>query len=233
MDGLVNQPKVFIAVLCGPERYQWIVPDLMLRLLETQHLRDITVEVRTVFGVYGYDAARNRAVEMFLQSDADWLCMIDNDNIPPADFLRHVMEFAEQFSVRHTNRPSVDIVGLPYYERPNPASPESLKLGIRWDGVRSLSPGWQEVLAVAAGCMFISRRVLHELPKPWFQIWTENIKRNFGGGEDFDFCLRARQAGFSIWANTGLLVDHYHTVSLSAAASLIRGGLGPCPNSDA
>jgi len=217
----MNRKKVLVYVLCGPERYQWVAPDLMLRLIEAVHLRDIDVVVGTVYGVYGYDAARNRAVEWFLESDADWLCMIDNDTVPPDDFIPRVLDFTR-------NCAQADIVPLPYYIRPrvnvdglllctglrHPTEPNTYTLPFQ------IPHEWREIDVGGGGCMFIRRGVLTKMEKPWFRIpETARLEHlQTGACEDFDFCTRAQAAGFHLFTHGGLECAHLHTVDVSAVA---------------
>ena len=218
------KPKILITVLCGPERYQWPAPGLMMRLIEAVQLPDVSVEVRPVFGVYGYDSARNRSAEMFLASDASWLCTIDNDTIPPPDFIRRVLDFAQL-------RSDVDVVALPCYVRPSLGMANTV-LCVGWhasqpntfDMPTQLPAKWQEVDVAGAACMFIRRTVFSPLERPWFRIPAHAFREHFmsGAGEDTDFCDRARAAGFHIWTHGGLLASHLHTVALEAVAAAVE-----------
>jgi GT2 family glycosyltransferase len=219
MPGL-SKPKVLVAVLCGPERYQWIAPGLTLRLIEATQTPGLDVHVAAVYGAYGYAMARNRAVEMFLESDNSVLWMVDNDTTPPADFVSRVLEFEK-----------ADVVALPYYMRPDGVRKASSYLCIGWRASEQnffhmplqLEHKWQEVDVGGAGCMFIRRAVLERMAFPWFQIPEHAIEKRFlaGACEDFDFCERAQAAGFHIWTHGGLLCGHLHTVDLSVVAEEI------------
>lgn len=213
-----NKPKVLIAVLCGHERYQWIAPGLMLRLIEATQTPDADVQVVALHGTYGYAMARNRAVEKFLASDNSILCMVDNDTVPPADFVSRVLEFEKP-----------DVWTLPYYMRPGAKASSYLCIGWRASEPNffhmplQLEPKWQEIDVGGAGCMFIRRAVLERMSFPWFQIPEYAIEQRFltGACEDLDFCERAQAAGFHIWTHGGLLCGHLHTVDLSVVAEEI------------
>lgn len=159
------KPRVLICVLCGPEREQWIAPPLAARLIEATRAPD--VEVRLVFGVYGYAAARNRAAEMFLETSASVLCMLDNDTIPRADFVPRALLCQG------------DIVALPYYIRTQLDNPGNSLLCVGWHHATEpnfftlpiqMEGGWREVDAAGAGCMFVRRSVFSKLPPPYFSI---------------------------------------------------------------
>jgi hypothetical protein len=214
------KPKVLVCVLCGPERTSWISPALSERLIETVRTCPY-VEVRNVFGVYGYDAARNRAAEMFLQSGADWLCMLDNDNAPPSGFMPRVLDFAN-------SRSDVGVVALPYYIRTEVDTPGNLILCVGWHAAEAgyfnlptqLESGWLEIEVGGTGCMFIRRKVLTTVAPPWFTIPDYAQRKHLLGGacEDFAFCDKARAGGFHIWTKGDMICGHLHTVDLAAMA---------------
>lgn len=214
-----SKPKVLVVVLCGPERYQWPAPGLTLRLIETARLTDFEVEFRYVYGVYGYAAARNRAVEMFLASDSETLVMLDNDTVPPPNFIPRVLEFSD-----------ADVVPLPYYIRPE-AGKINTTLCTGWHAQEAntfelpfqLPNKWIEIEVGGAGCLFIRRHVLTKIEKPWFYVPDFNLSQNYiyGPGEDFAFYERSRAAGFHIWTHGGLVCSHLHTVDLTAVANAI------------
>jgi len=74
-----------------------------------------------------------------------------------------------------------------------------------------------EVDACGAGFLAIHRDVILEMghtyksPMPWFD---EPIMSQAKLGEDFGFCLRARQLGYPIWVRPDVHVDHYKTMKL-------------------
>jgi GT2 family glycosyltransferase len=215
----MNKPTIFVAVLCGPERYQWPAPGLMMRLIEATHTPDVGVKVATVYGVYGYAAARNRAVETFLASDCSVLCMVDNDTVPPHNFIPRALEF-----------PDADVVALPAYTRPDADKLNTL-LCCGWHASEpnvfelpfQLPDKWVEVDVGGAACMFIHRHVLTKMEKPWFRIPEHSFRQHFigGPGEDFEFCDRVRAAGFHVWTHGGMVCSHLHTVDLTAVADAI------------
>ena len=54
---------------------------------------------------------------------------------------------------------------------------------------------------VGMGCMLVKTSVFSNMETPWYEVswvpeWQEFI------GEDFYFCMAARQAGFNVWIDT-------------------------------
>ncbi len=56
---------------------------------------------------------------------------------------------------------------------------------------------------IATGCLLISRRVFETISKPWFECWPGSA-----GGEDFNFCNKAREAGFEVWVDLSVQCAH-------------------------
>lgn len=130
----------------------------------------------------GYPASstRNRIANLFLESQADYLVMLDDDQAPTCN----VLDYIEY---------DLDVVGFPYPSiRINNDNP------IPWfpcppdpDG------GIREVQFVGGGCLIIARRVLEALKRPFEDYFSEDGL--FAEGEDLTFCRRAREARFAIW----------------------------------
>lgn len=57
--------------------------------------------------------------------------------------------------------------------------------------------------ALGTGCMLIKRDVLEAIGYPWFKCHEMS-----GGGEDFFFCDRAKEAGFEVWGDFSVQAHH-------------------------
>lgn len=60
-----------------------------------------------------------------------------------------------------------------------------------------------EADALGTGCMLIKREVLEAVGYPWFKCHDKSP-----GGEDFYFCERAKEAGFSVWGDFSVQCHH-------------------------
>jgi hypothetical protein len=203
---LQPKPRVLIDVLCGRERGGWINPLLTSRLFESMSdspalFRPVTYNL--TFGVTPVDKARNQVVQRFLASDSAWLLMLDNDVIPPVQFLKAITDAEDDGKF---------VFGLPY-----PIIKErglTLSVGHRTENpdiaalyTNALPDGWTKVDYVGTGFMAIRRCVLEAIKEPWFEF-TATVS------EDFNFCRKAQAAGFHIWTNGAYICDHLHTCSL-------------------
>ena len=197
---------VVVTVLCGRERSDWINPALMMRLLEcvrdgVQSRRPVAVDSKC--GVRPVERARNEIAQEFLGSPtAKWLIMLDNDIIPPANFLKLIDEAETEGKF---------LFGVP--------CPMLKEVGITWNvgiktnddlkcgGFTTLPPGWTKCDFLGGAFLCIRRPVLEAIKSDWFNPVPPK-------SEDFAFTERARNAGFQPWFNGSYQCDHIHTVSL-------------------
>ena len=190
--------RVHIAVL----NMGWVRVELAQRLMEvviTQRAYPLSLEFSGI-GVERRPIASNRnRIVRDTPEDAEVLVMIDADCIPPLNFLDAV-------------DPELDIVGLPM---PIWHSGEICTGIVSLDGAETQPVGAMELVeckAVAAGVMFIARRVFTH---PEMQFVDE-----FDGDgvltstEDHVYCNKARALGFRVWANLGYPLAHVKEIDL-------------------
>lgn len=154
------------------------------------------------------DSCRNEIVKEFLESDDDYLFMIDDD----MQFRKNPLKYVEK---------DLDIVGFPtlaYQEQHDYPLLWNLSWDDRYgnpigdDKAEHLGP--EKVAAIGTGAMLIARRVL-EHPKmkaPFRFEYDEWGIRKIG--EDMSFCDRARECGFDVWAAFDVLCGHKKEVDL-------------------
>lgn len=161
---------------------------------------------------------RTQIVDGFLERDVPWLLMVDADMVfDPSDVL--------------TLLASADPVSAPIVA--------GLYFGFADKGRLIAEAGWAtpdgaaplrrwgagELLAVdvaGAGFLLIHRDVftalakIHPRPLPWF---AESTRGGQVTGEDWEFCARAREAGFPIHVHTGARIGHWKPTVLRAPVS--------------
>ena len=166
---------------------------------------------------------RNLIAKRFLESDYDYLLMIDSDVVPPRDPLDLVVL-------------DKDIIGLPCFVwnskvsrdhplylvvmehipgkgfRPLPMDPQA--------GLTCKSKDGRPIDAVGTGAILIARRVLEEVKAPFERRFDQDGVQTMG--LDYSFCLKARQAGFTVWTHMDYVCSHWVTVDLKDIARLVR-----------
>jgi hypothetical protein len=209
-----NQPvKINIAIpsrnlvgydLCG---------DLAIALFKMQQdpRYDVSLKIWPGFGV---DVVRNQIVAAFLQSDAQFLLMIDDDMIPPDDLL----EMAAY---------DCDIVGALYYAWNIGSGPFVAAYWEESDGQYARpKPGYientglREITLVGGGCIMIHRRVLEAIPVPWFSFETDAAGQKIITPEDFLICRKAISHGFKVFLDTDRVCGHIKRVDLRDVVAL-------------
>ena len=64
-----------------------------------------------------------------------------------------------------------------------------------------ITGGLQEVAVQGGGCMLIDMNLLSQIPSPWFEKETAL-------GTDLQICQKAREAGWSVWCDTSIVLGH-------------------------
>jgi hypothetical protein len=146
------------------------------------------------------DVARDKAVEVGLQQGAKHLFFLDSDIHPPRDAIAKLLSH------------KLPIVSALYARRQNPPWNQMLRKapdGFKFQPIEegSYEPGsLVECDAVGFGCVLIDMHVFKAMEKPWFR-WTEYYAIG-GSSEDFNFCSKAKHAGFKIVVDTGVICKH-------------------------
>lgn len=168
------------------------------------------------------DIARNDIVQRFLDNeDATHLFFMDADMRFPASTLVAL------------TRCNLDIVSGLYFSRDKVPVPHGYRF-VRSDGNVdrfypegealtkflknhweehseasdiSILPAWDDRLfpvdALGGGCLLLSRKVLEDVGFPWFESYQDT-----GGGEDFNFCTKARALGYQPYINWSIRCGH-------------------------
>ena len=176
---------------------------------------------KVVKGKQGVDEGHNQLIRWFLDStDYEWMLHLDSDAVVHPDTLLRLLSWNEPFvsafafqrippfvpvvykgRVGETNcfvRPVIEVVewltdhadivqfmGHPVVLEPRPD-----------DALYEVDRG-------GAHCLLTHRSVLEAIPEPWYERVGEG-----GGGSDFDFYGKAKQAGFTTWLDRSTLAGH-------------------------
>ncbi len=181
--------------------------DLAMALFKMQQdpRYDVSLKIWPGFGV---DVVRNKIVAGFLQSDAQFLLMIDDDMIPPDNLLDMTAY-------------DCDVVGALYYAWNLSKGPFVPAYWLDSDGcyVRP-KPGYientglREVSHLGGGCIMLHRRVLETIPAPWFSFEIDPTGQKIVIPEDFLICKKAISHGFKVFLDTDRVCGHIKRVDL-------------------
>ena len=135
------------------------------------------------------DRARNAIAETMLNKGFDYLMFCDDDQIFPVDILEKMIELDK------------DIVTAPIADR-NGEGTIALFDG-NLEPIKSCQTT-QQVRACGLSATLIKRKVLEEVALKYgvpFRFEKKKVNgKSQSLGEDVNFCLRARELGFEIWA---------------------------------
>jgi hypothetical protein len=153
------------------------------------------------------ESNRNKIVQDFLKTDCEWLVQIDDDCVPPLNYLDLILY-------------NKDIItGVCYAYRQDSIVPLILrkqsKSGLWENKECNPAEGLIEVDSIGTGAIIIHRRVFTpELQKhPFESVWNEDGTRK--KGQDLHFCEKAKEAGFEIWCHLQYRVAHIVEVNLA------------------
>ena len=144
---------------------------------------------------------RNLIVDEFLKSETEHLLMVDSDIVPPVnvlDMIDNDVDICSAFARIPKGRELIP-VGMVKNED-----------GYHHDYKHS-APGLHKVDAVGTGCILIRRNVFEVMKKPYFQF-VYNEDGFIANGEDFNFCDKAKEAGFDIYFDSRYRCQHYVSI---------------------
>lgn len=144
--------------------------------------------------------ARNNLVDLALMNDCDYLLMLDDDMVIPADLFERLAAHDK------------DVVGALYYQRGGGFHPVIMRQVNAKDGLKGIDfihhfdlilrqPGLYPVDIIGGGCMLFRTEIFRKLVQPYF--WIDGIV-----GTDVYICNQLRDAGVSIYVDTSIELGH-------------------------
>ncbi len=214
-----RKPSVFIAVPTLDGNVNFTIAHAFGRAMASSMMAECPFRFLTHVepGKRGIDYSRNCIVKVFMDnSDADWLLMIDADEIVPENFWQLCMikdvdvisaitpvwvGNMEPETMLRVNNYGVDGNGRCYNL---PIPDETVKQPYR-------------VPIVGTGCIAIRRRVFAPKPhglgiNPFYFTYMDD--RKVKAGEDINFGVDANKAGFSLAVHPGVVFDHMKEIPL-------------------
>jgi GT2 family glycosyltransferase len=143
--------------------------------------------------------ARREIVESAQATHASYLLFVDSDMSFKGDTLKRLLAHKK------------DVIGVHYNQRGLPLM-TTVRVKDKNTGLYRV-PAVHEMVydkpfkcdAVGAGCMLIDMKVFNKIEKPWF-LYVDNEK--FPMGEDVWFCQQVKKAGFDVWCDPTIKVEH-------------------------
>lgn len=172
-------------------------------------------------GRLSVSSVRNEIVRKFLKTECDVLLMVDDDVVPHRDVLA-MSQYVRLAEIITATGPRYDIVGAPYMLLRQPiamiATPCVFNRG-EGGGYRFIpetfsQDGLVPCDAMGSGCMMIARRVLEDKRCMPFSLGVDE-DGVMVMTEDIIFCLRAKEAGYTIAADYSRFADHWNEISLN------------------
>lgn len=150
--------------------------------------------------------ARNSLIMQAQFEGCRRIFMLDTDQVYPPDTLTKLLSHKK------------DICGVRVHRRYPPFDPiflrwdEEVKKYYRIPDEEMFSGNLVEIDATGTGALLINMEIFDKIDEPWFKVVTDPMART---GEDIYFCTKARKAGFRIFVDTSIEVDHLATIAIN------------------
>ena len=202
--------KTSVAFLCPvAEAVDASVFQKALAIVSTASKHGYTVEYVGVTERTLIHSARNLLANSFVATDCEWAFWMDADMDLPANVIPYMVEKAKELGTKFLTGVYYQRKGtqhLPVIWRKEPELENGGKLeALPMDLHHFIIPPETmplEVDACGFGCVLMHREMLEKMEKPYFNISNDL-------SEDFYFCIKAKKAGFKLWADPSFECGHY------------------------
>lgn len=145
---------------------------------------------------------RNNIVRNAKTAACSHLLMMDTDQVYPPDTIKRMLSH------------NLPVVGALVFRRYPPFDPLMLKGQLNgYQTIDSWEPGsLVEVDATGTGCILYNMEVFDKIPEPWFKFRMDENEHQIG--EDIGFCSELRNAGYKIYVDTAVEVDHLSMLAI-------------------
>lgn len=191
-------------------------PDLKITMSWARHFNHLQMPpLSQHFETRGknYDANRNTCLKAMMDGGFGWIMWVDADVYLPPDAIMRLLSAGRDF------------IGGLYFRKEPPYLPVSsiAKFDDRGQFIPGVLPPHQPgdivpVNFLGCGCTLISRRCVEDMlshyPRPYqwgmdiAPVMDHNGKPIPGWSEDFLFCARAEQIGYTPYLHTGVVCQH-------------------------
>lgn len=184
---------------------------------------DVRLDWRDIRGM-PVDVCRNQVVQKFLESDNEWLMMVDSDVLPPVNVIctlavaiKMELAFVGFPTPIFSSRNMVEWNFGYIYPQGSPDLKYPLTRVVdRRDWVsenitKVTTPGRKPIISIdriGTGCVLIRRDVFEAVQAPAFEF-PRRADGSIILGEDYWFCDKVRKAGFDIWCDLESPCEHF------------------------
>jgi len=185
-----NKKKILIAIPTSND----IEPATFKAIYDLKIPDGYEVEFQTFYG-YRVDQVRN-LIANWVEHSYDYLFAVDHDIVFPINTLEKLLSHNQ------------DIVSGLYIQRMQDQHileiwNENGPINIQDVNGKGLIP----VHACGFGCVLVKKEVMQAIGYPQFEYHVALDHKNTFS-EDHDFCKKAREKGFTVWADTSIKCDH-------------------------
>ena len=156
-------------------------------------------------GVEPHDRARNTCHREFLNSKCDYIMWLDDDTVPPENIIDDLL-YAD-----------VDMISavVQTHKLGESGDPQIVPCSFRKFG-KGYKPhfngsGITKVDATTLAATLIKRSVMENVSKPAFQFLYGDEFGTDGMSEDFYFCERVTESGYSMFCHYDIVCNHFKT----------------------
>lgn len=212
-----NNKKIFVSTPAYEGKVHVHYAMMLLDLQKIFEMSGYEVIIRLPVGGSLLVADRNRIIQMFYESGADYLLCLDGDLAFDPNY---IVRFIDQMVI--TNK---DFIGGVYPTRDGSGFNFRPKLEKDNKIVQCKETGLLGMEYIPAGCMLMTRNLVQKMQEHFPELYyspkdprnksesaycffdTEVYEGEFWG-EDYVFCRRVREAGFDIWVDPTIEFNH-------------------------
>jgi GT2 family glycosyltransferase len=170
------------------------------------------------------DYSRNRTVDTFRRDqkaqECEWYYTIDSDTVPPTGTLNRLLSHDRDVVCAVTFSVTKGILWMPVM-RENPTGTWSPDEKVYSQETYPLV----KIDGIGAACMLVKRKVIEHVYQEFGVCfkdrYNEEGKRILG--QDLDFSRKVRRLGYDVWADLGIVCDHYKRTNLKSIAEAMLG----------
>jgi FkbM family methyltransferase len=185
----VGKKKILIAIPCKND----IEADTFKSIYDLEVPEGYETEFQYFYG-YAVDQVRNLIAHWVINA-YDYLLAIDHDVVFEKDTLKKMLAH---------DKPLVSGV---YRQRLDPPMIEIYDHNMVRMDISNLTGSLQEIGGCGFGCVLVKKEVFASMPYPWF-VYHQSLNHNETFSEDLDFCRKARDKGYKLYADSSILCKH-------------------------